>query len=167
MKNTHIIISITLLVLTSCAEKTAWVKTETIFAEYEPLVSLKEDFAAESESLLKDLELQIEAYGIKERQFRNNEQSYTATKRKTQREALLNEAQLLQQERNKRSAELQVKSQRQIDSLIASVKAQIVEYGVTNRYDYIYGQNDAGSVLYGAISRDITKEVLEFLNSKK
>ena len=40
-------------------------------------------------------------------------------------------------------------------------------YGEKNGYTYILGSNEAGSVMYGKESQDVTKEILEALNADK
>ena len=75
------------------------------------------------------------------------------------------EAQQLQQERQNRMGKFQVESQRTIDSLITKVKDKVKAYGKANGYSYIYGSNDAGSVLYGKDELDVTEQILTELNT--
>jgi outer membrane protein len=50
------------------------------------------------------------------------------------------------------------------DSLIKTVKNFVRAYGKSNNYNYILGSNEAGSVLYGEESSDLTQEILKALN---
>lgn len=46
------------------------------------------------------------------------------------------------------------------------INAYAVEYGETNNYQYIFGANGDGSVMYADEGQDITSELLEFINKK-
>ena len=76
------------------------------------------------------------------------------------------EAQQLQQERQARIGQLQVESQKVIDSLITKVKDKVKAYGKKNGYSYIYGSNDAGSVLYGKDELNLTEAILTEMNGE-
>ena len=51
------------------------------------------------------------------------------------------------------------------DSVITKVRDFIDTYGEENGYDYIYGKNDSGNILYGKAALDITDEVLKASNT--
>ena len=53
-----------------------------------------------------------------------------------------------------------------MDSLLSKVKKTIKEYGKDKGYSFILGANDGGSVLYGKDNKDITEDVVKYLNSK-
>ena len=57
-------------------------------------------------------------------------------------------------------------SQRQNDSLIKKVRSFVENYGLNHGYDYILGSNEAGSVMYGEKSNDLTQTILDALNEK-
>jgi len=57
-------------------------------------------------------------------------------------------------------------SQRQNDSLIKKVRSFVENYGLNHGYDYILGSNEAGSVMYGKKSNDLTQTILDALNEK-
>ena len=53
-----------------------------------------------------------------------------------------------------------------MDSLLLKVKRNIEAYGKEKGYTFILGANSGGSVLYGKESKEITKELTEYLNKK-
>jgi outer membrane protein len=59
---------------------------------------------------------------------------------------------------------LQLEGQKEIDTLVKQVKAFVKDYGKANGYTFILGANEAGSVLYGAESTDLTETILDALN---
>ena len=165
MKKIGILIIVAFLSIACQTEKTAFVDTEKLFTDYTELNDVKERFTKQNDEILGDLELKIKAYQIKEDLFRKNGPSMTRKNQEAKYNELSAEAQQLQQERQGRIGKLQAESQGAIDSLIVKVKDKVKEYGKTNGYTYIYGSNDAGSVMYGKEELDITESVLEYLNA--
>lgn len=164
MKKIGILVIVAFLCIACQTEKTAYVDTEKLFEDYTELTDVKERFTKQNDEILGDLELKIKAYQIKEDLFRKNGPSMTRKKQEEKYNELSAEAQQLQQERQAKLGKLQVESQAAIDSLIIKVKDKVKEYGKTNGYTYIYGSNDAGSILYGKQELDVTDNVLEYLN---
>lgn len=79
----------------------------------------------------------------------------------------LNEkGQYLGQQLQMEEQQLQKMSQSKMDTLVKKVKSFIKEYGKEHNYTYILGANEAGSVLYGDESKDITAAVLEALHKE-
>jgi len=164
MKKIGILVIVAILSIACQTEKTAYVDTEQLFKDYQELVDVKERFTKENDAILSDLEVKIQAYQIKEDLFRKNGPSMARKKQEEKYNELAAEAQQLQQERQARLGKLQVDSQGAIDSLLTKVKDKVKEYGKNNGYTYIYGSNDAGSVMYGKEELNITESVLEYLN---
>ena len=165
MKKIGILIIVAILSVACQSEKTAFVDTEKLFTEYEELKDVKDRFTKENDAILDDLEIKIKAYQIKEDLFRKNGPSMARNKQEEKYNQLAAEAQQLQQERQGRLGKLQADSQGAIDSLLTKVKDKVKEYGKANGYSYIYGSNDAGSVLYGKDELDITDAILSELNT--
>lgn len=165
MKKIGILIIVAILSVACQADKTAFVDTEKLLTEYDELKDSKERFTKENDVILDDLEIKIQAYQIKENLFRKNGPSMARDKQEEKYNELTAEAQQLQQERQTRLGKLQAESQAVIDSLITKVKDRVKEYGKANSYSYIYGSNDAGSVLYGKEELDITEAILTDLNA--
>ena len=51
------------------------------------------------------------------------------------------------------------------DSIINKVIEFVKDYGKSNNFNYILGSNEAGSVLYGEDTSDLTQEILKALNA--
>lgn len=164
MKKIGILLAVLTICLSCQTEKTGFVDTEKLLTEYNELKDARERFTKESDAIQSDLELKIKAYQIKEDLFRKNGPSMSRKKQEEKYNELSAEAQQLQQERQAKLGKLQLESQNTIDSLITKVKDKVKDYGTTNGYSYIYGSNDAGSVLFGKEELDLTPVVLEELN---
>ena len=74
--------------------------------------------------------------------------------------------QVLQQRVQFEQQSIAQESQTLNDSIINKVIDFVKDYGVTNSFNFILGSNEAGSVLYGQESSDLTQEILEALNEK-
>ena len=157
---------ILLSLLVACQnQKTGYVDTEELLTEYEELKEARDQFNKQNDDIANGLELKIQSYQIKEDLFRKNVQSMPRKEQEERYNELQAEAQLIQQERQTKIGQLQVESQRVIDSLITKVKDKVKAYGGQNGYTYIYGSNDAGSVLYGTEENDLTTTILDQLNA--
>lgn len=164
MKNFGVLVITAMLAISCQTEKTAYVDTEELLTEYAELKDVKERFTKENDQIMGDLEVKIKAYQIKEVLFRKNGPSMSRKKQEEKYNELGAEAQQLQQERQARIGKLQVESQKVIDSLIKKVKDKVKTYGEANGYTYIYGSNDAGSVLYGKEEKNVTGTILKEMN---
>lgn len=63
---------------------------------------------------------------------------------------------------NKLSQDEEVKL---MSGVINQITSQINEYAKDNNYDYIFGTTDQGNLLYGNNKKDITEDLLKYLNS--
>lgn len=145
-------------------EKSGFVDTEKLLKEYQEMIDTKTRFTAQNDKITAELDLKIKGYQIKEDLFRKNANSMSSKKRQEKYNELQAEAQSIQQEQQSKIGGLQVESQAAIDSLITKVKKKVRDYGAANGYTYIYGSNDAGSVLYGKDNLDLTNTILQELN---
>jgi len=158
---------VTAMMAVACqTEKTGFVDTEELLTEYAELKSAKDRFTKQNDEIMGELEVKIKAYQIKEDLFRKNGPSMSRKKQEAKNNELGADAQQLQQERQARICQLQVESQKVIDSLITKVKDKVKDYGKTNGYSYIYGSNDAGSVLYGKDELNLTEAILTEMNGE-
>jgi outer membrane protein len=57
-------------------------------------------------------------------------------------------------------------NQQYSESIWKQINQYTLEYGKQNGYDYIFGATGNGSLMYAKDAKDITKEVLKFINKK-
>jgi len=62
--------------------------------------------------------------------------------------------------------QLQQKAEQYTSQIWEQINMGIVEYGQNNGYDYILGAGGDGSLMYADSSRNITSEVLEYINQR-
>ncbi len=161
------LVAVSALLTVSCSQqKTGYVDTEELLTEYTELKETRDMFTAKGDAVNEELDPKIQAYQIKEDLFRKNGPTMARNEAEKQYAALNAEAQQIQQERQMKIGQLQAESQSAIDSLITKVKDKVKSYGESNGYDFIYGSNDAGSVLYGKDELNLTDEILAELNAE-
>lgn len=164
MKKIGTFIALLVICISCQTEKTGYVDTEKLLTDYNEMTQAKERYTKESNAIQNSFDLRIQGYQIKEDLFVKNRGSMNQSKQQEKINELTAEAQLIQQERQDKLGKLQVESQAVIDSLITKVKDKVKAYGTTNGYSYIYGSNDAGSVLFGKEELDLTNTILNELN---
>lgn len=59
---------------------------------------------------------------------------------------------------------IQVASQQSDQALLQEVNAFLKTYGKTHHFDFIFGANESGNIVYADDSKDLTAEVLAGLN---
>lgn len=157
-----VLVSLTLL---GCnKQKTAYVNTEKIVKEYKTMAATQEKYAQLNDSLMAQLQQKAQDFQTKVAEYQEKQGSMRASEREKTEQELMQMRQQLQQEQQMRGGQLQQESQAAIDSIIKIVKDEVMEYGKKNGYDFIFGQNDAGSIMYGKDSYDVTEEVIAALN---
>ena len=118
-----------------------------------------EIFKKRTDSLRSAFELEI-----KDAEIRARKMSQSAIQKLSQE--LQQKEQVLQQRVQFEQQSIAQESQTLNDSIINKVIDFVKDYGVTNSFNFILGSNEAGSVLYGQESSDLTQEILEALNEK-
>lgn len=153
------------LSLLSCnKQKTAYVNTEKIVKEYKTMAATQEKYAQLNDSLMSELQQKAQEFQSKVAEYQENQGTMRTSEREATEQELMQMRQQLQQEQQMRGGQLQEESQAAIDSIITIVKEEVKTYGEENGYDFIFGQNDAGSIMYGKESYNVTEEVIAALN---
>jgi outer membrane protein len=156
---------LTILSFTACQQqKIGFVDNGVLINEYqervdiEPNLQIKIDaFKSRTDSLRSAFELEI-----KEAELRARKMSQADVQKLSQE--LQQKEQVLSQRVQFEQQQIAQESQTLNDSLIKTVKNFVRAYGKSNNYNYILGSNEAGSVLYGEESSDLTQEILKALN---
>ena len=149
------IAAIALTVLTACNDKIGFVDNTKLLNDYKE----KQDIEAA-------LKIQINAFEKKrdsiEFAFNEEVKKFQAQTNNLSPEQAKRKYNELQQKQK----QIRLESQNQMDSLLVKVKRNIEAYGKEKGYTFILGANSGGSVLYGKESKEITKELTEYLNKK-
>lgn len=106
------------------------------------------------------------AFQVEAQDFQSKESKLPKSEAQKQYNVLLQKSQYLQQQLQYEEQQIQQESQTKMDTVVKKIKDFVKEYGKKHRYTYILGANEAGSVLYGNTTNDITDEVLKALNEQ-
>lgn len=52
------------------------------------------------------------------------------------------------------------------EKILAQMKQYIKDYGEENKYEYIYGDDGNGYISYSSVNKDITQEVIKYINNR-
>lgn len=156
-----------LVVFASCnLEKTGYVNTGKLVEGYQEMIDAEAAFKLKTEKFNLKRDSISKAFQIEEQKFQSDAKSMSQKKVQEAYQALAQKGQYLGQQLQAEQQRLQMEGQAKIDSVITKVKDFVKTYGKENGYTYIFGSNDAGSVLYGSDEKDLTEEILKALNEE-
>ena len=165
MKNLAICFLI-LISLTGCQQqKIGFVDNVVLVNDYQERVDIDSKlqlkikaFKTRTDSLRSAFELEI-----KEAELRARKMSQSSIQKLSQE--LQQKEQVLQKSVQIEQQSIAQESQTLNDSIINKVIEFVKDYGKSNNFNYILGSNEAGSVLYGEDTSDLTQEILKALNA--
>ena len=161
-----LIIVFGLLLLTSCQDemKTGFIDNSKLINDYQKKKDIESDFEKKSDAFNKRVDSVRNSFQTQAMQIQTSDPNMAKKDTQEKMQALSQQFQSYQQRWQMEEQSLTKEGQTQIDTLIKEVRTFVKEYGKKNGYTYILGQNEAGSVLYGEDSKDLTKEILDELN---
>lgn len=154
-------------VLTSCQEqqKIAYIDNAKVVNEFKKKVDFEKTFQVKVTAFNKKADSLDKAIQMEAQLFQAKAAKMSQKNAETEYQALLQKKQMQDYQLQAEEQSLQGEGQKKIDTLIKEVKAFVKDYGKKNGYTYILGANDAGSVMYGEESNDITQTVIDALNA--
>lgn len=148
--------------LISCQnEKTGFVDNGDLINEYQEKKDIETSVKEKFDAFGKKRDSVAQIFQLEVQQF----QTLSKAQQVAQEPMLKQKQQFLLQQLQQEEQSINNAGQVEIDSLISKVRSFVKDYGKKNGYTYIFGANDAGSVMYGKDQEDITKTVLEALNT--
>ena len=155
-----------MLTLTSCQKemKTGFIDNSELIKEYQKRKDVEATFKVKIEKFDKKVDSIGKAFQAEAQAFQAKAATMAQKDAQAQYQVLGQKQQMLQQQFQMEEQSIQKESQTEIDTLVKEVRTFVKEYGKKNGYTYILGSNEAGSVMYGEESKDLTKEILEELN---
>lgn len=155
-----------LLLFASCQNemKTGFIDNAELIKEYQKRKDIEATFKVKIEKFDKRVDSIGKAFQTEAQDFQAKAATMAQKDAQQQYQVLGQKQQMLQQQFQMEEQAIQKESQTEIDTLIKQVRTFVKDYGKKKGYTYILGSNEAGSVMYGEESKDITKEVLEALN---
>ncbi len=165
MKKTLLLVTI-LVLITSCQQKpkTGFVDTEKIFKEYQGSKDLEKELKEKQEKFSKKYDSLVQQWRQEVMNFQSKAKKLSPKQLQQKDRELYQKQQILQQMQQQESSKLTADIQAKNDSIVKKVYKFVDDYGKKNQYEYIFGKNTTGSVLYGKNENDLTDKILDALN---
>ena len=161
-------IFLTLLIgvsLASCQQdKIAFVDSTKLINEYQEKIDIEAQFKTKADKFQKRADSLSRAFQGEAMEFENKSKSLSQSAAQEQYNVLMQKRQTMGQQLQAEELQIQQEGQTEMDTLVKKIRTFVKDYGEKNQYTFILGSNEAGSVLYGEKSKDITEAVLKELN---
>lgn len=166
MKNIVVAI-IVIFTFASCqqTQKIGFVDNSKLINEYQEKIDIQDKlqakiktYEAKRDSVRQAFQLEINEAELKSRKMSQADLQKLSQELQQKDQVIAQRDQFEQQQ-------IAQESQAQNDSLIKKVRNFVKDYGTKNGYDFILGSNEAGSVMYGDETSDLTQVILEALNA--
>ncbi len=158
---------VVLVTLTSCQEqqKIGFIDNGKLIDDYQMKIDVEEEYKVKDDAFKKRMDSIGKAFQIEAQAFQMAAQSLSKKKQQEKYQELGQKQQNLQQQFQYEQQIMQQKFNVEMDSVISKVNDFVEGYGKDNGYTFILGKNQAGSVMYGADTKDITEAVTKAINS--
>lgn len=155
------------LVMASCQEqqKIAYVDNGEVINAYQEKMDIEEKYKLKDEAFKKRTDSIGRAFQTEAQGFQAKAQSMSQQEQQEQYQVLGQKQQMLQQQLQMEQQKLTQEFNVEIDSVMSHVKSFVSDYGMEKGYTFILGKNEAGSVMFGDESKDISEEIIEALNA--
>ena len=164
---TLIVALVLLISFTSCQEqeKVAFVDNGKVINDYQMKIDIEDRFKIKDEDFKKKTDSIGQAFQVEAQAFNMAAAKMSKKQQQEKYQELGQKQQLLQQQIQYQQQIMQQEFNTEMDSVISKVNDFVEDYGKKNGYTFIFGKNQAGSVLYGAEAKDITKVVIDAINA--
>lgn len=156
------------LLISSCQqqEKIAFIDNGKVVNEYYKKKDFEIKFQVKIDRFNKKADSLQQAIQLEAQLWQSKATKMNQSKAEEEYQVLVQKKQVQDFQLSNEEKELQKEGQQRLDTIVKEVKAFVKDYGKSNGYTFIFGANEAGSVMYGADANDITEAVLKELNSK-
>jgi outer membrane protein len=132
----------------------AYGKMKDAKSEFE---SMNENLSREFDSVATDFQMQIQNY-------QDNIGKMNLNEREKEEERLIALRKKIESDQRQKSIKLEDESASAADELVKEVRKKVAKYGEENNYVYIFGSNESANIMYAKRGKDITLEVIEYIN---
>lgn len=151
---------------TSKEFKTAYIDTAKLLTDYTEAKDLEAKYKAKSEEEQKKLEAEVNRFKSEYANFEKVARANGQAWAEQNGQALMQKRDQLQYAQQAIGQKLQMENATERDTMLNVIKKFIKEYSKKEGYDYVFGTEDVGSILYAQEKYDITKDVIKLLNDK-
>ncbi|WP_417859735.1 OmpH family outer membrane protein [Winogradskyella sediminis] len=163
-----IILSVAILIsAASCQEqeKIGFIDNGEIINAYQMKIDIEDKFKAQDEAFTKQRDSIARVYQMEMQSIQQRLSTLSPQKQQEESQAFSQKWQPVQQQMQMQQQQMDQMYKTEIDSVLSKFNAFVEDYGKKNGYTFILGKNQAGSVVYGDETKDITEEVTTALNA--
>ncbi|SHG81395.1 OmpH family outer membrane protein [Winogradskyella jejuensis] len=167
MKNIFRVLAIAVL-FSACQQqqKIGFVNNGDVLDGYQMKIDIEETYKARNEAFSKRMDSIDREFQVEVKAFQLASSKMSQKKAQEKYNELGQKNQLLTQQFQKDQQILQQGFAQEMDSVVKKMNAFVKDYGKANGYNFIFGQNEAGSVLYGEEAYDLTKVITDAMNAE-
>ena len=146
----------------------AYVNIDTVLSEYKLYQEMEQMFIQKQQKMEADLTSRSQNLEQRMADFQNKVKNYliTSTQAKQMQKELAQDQQRLMQLQSEMQGKLAQHEQSMMQQVYDSLRSFVDDYNAQKRYDLIISNQGSSSVLYGRPYMNITKDVLNGINSR-
>lgn len=163
-KNTLFLGLISIFMVSCNHEKTAYVNNTELIQSYTKMKEAKSEFERRNEELTKELDSIALNFQKQIKVYQQKMSGMTKIEKEIEEERLIKLREKIEERQQQKSRKLEQESQDAADALVKEVKKKVERYGEENDYTYIFGSNESANILYAKRGKDITLEMIEYIN---
>ena len=153
--------------LISCSQqKIGYVDNVTLMDGYQEKMDIEEKYKIKVENLGRKRDSISQAFQLEAQELQSRAKKMAAPMAQKEFDLLQQRGQFIGQQLQQEEQILQQQGQQEMDSVVQKVKEEIKAFGKLNKYTFILGGGEGGTVLYGQEADDLTEELLKILNDK-
>lgn len=141
--------------------KTGYIIIEEVYNKFELKKELEKQFNSiktERKKILDSLELDLKLYDSKLRKM-IKVGSEAASLFETKKEVYYQKAKQFEEDNNQTSSQFD-------KEILMQLNQYVKDYGKEKKYDYIFGNDNNGSLMHATEKNNITSEVVDYINKK-
>ena len=156
------------ILFSSCQEqkKIGFVNNGDVLNEYQMKKDIEATYKVRNEVFQKRMDSIEKNFQVEVKAFQLAQSKMSQKKAQEKYNELGQINQQLTQQFQQDQAVLQQGFAKEMDSVVKKMNAFVKDYGKTNGFAFILGQNEAGSVIYGEEASDLTKTITDALNAE-
>ena len=153
--------------LASCQEqKIGFIDNGKVINDFQKKIDLEAKYKLKGEAFDKKRDSISQAYNIDAKSTEMKLARLSQAKQQEGLQEFRQKWQIVQQQLQFEEEQISKSFNSEIDSVLTTVKEFVKDYGKQNGYTFILGKNEAGSVMYGEESKDLTKAITDALNKE-
>ena len=160
-----VVLGVLSFLFVSCEqEKTAYVNNTELIQAYEKMKDAKNEFESRNEKLSKEFDSVAMNFQMQIQSYQENIGGMKLSEREQEEERLIALRKKIENDQRQKSIKLEDESASAADELVKEVRKKVEKYGEENNYIYIFGSNESANIMYAKRGKDITLEVIEYVN---